>query len=374
MKKILIVFGTRPEAIKMAPVVLAFKSNKKMKTVLCVTGQHKEMLDQVLNVFSIKPDIDLSLMTNNQTLAGLTSLLIKEIDYVLIKEKPDLVLIHGDTSTTFATAIACFYAQIPIGHVEAGLRTGDLTAPWPEEMNRCYVGKIAKLHFCPTSKSKHNLLKEGISKEGIYITGNTVIDSLLFALEKINTNKELLEQLKEKVPCIIENKNIICVTGHRRENFGNGFKNICESLIEISKIPNVQVIYPVHLNPNVRKTVMDKLDGVLNIHLIEPLEYLPFVYLMHKSKIILTDSGGIQEEAPTLKKPVLVMREITERPEALEAGTIKLVGTDSKKIVQEVQKLLNNEQYYNSMIGNTNPYGDGKSSSRIVEIVESYLN
>jgi UDP-N-acetylglucosamine 2-epimerase (non-hydrolysing) len=374
MKKILIIFGTRPEAIKMAPVITEFKKKSKFKTIVCVTGQHKEMLRQVLSVFNIEPDIDLALMTQNQTLGGLTSLLIKKVEEVISDVKPDLVLVHGDTATTFASSIASFYCKIPVGHVEAGLRTGDLNAPWPEEMNRTFVGKVASLNFCPTETSKNNLLKEGADIASIFITGNTVIDSLLFGVNQVNESKNLQDKFLQEMPFLKFNKNVICVTGHRRENFGQGFSKICDALHDISKITNVLVVYPVHMNPNVKDIVNKRLGHIENILLIEPMEYLPFIYLMSKSKIILTDSGGIQEEAPSLQKPVLVMRDVTERPEALEAGTIKLVGTNTNLIVNEVRQLLSDSDYYDSMIKEKNPYGDGKAAERIVGIVENYFS
>lgn len=357
----------------MAPVVLAFKNNSKFKTVVCVTGQHKEMLDQVLDIFNIRPNIDLALMTKSQSLGGLTSLLINKVEEVIVREKPDLVLIHGDTNTTFASSIASFYCRVPIGHIEAGLRTGDLFAPWPEEMNRAYVGKVAALHFCPTLVSEDNLLKEGVKPSSIFVTGNTVIDSLMFGLNQVEKNLNLQERYIKEMPFLGSSKDIVCVTGHRRENFGDGFSKICDALFEISKMPNVLVVYPVHMNPNVKFMVNERLGNIDNIILIDPLQYLPFLYLMSKSKVILTDSGGIQEEAPSLQKPVLVMRDVTERPEALDAGTIKLVGTNTNVIVEEVRRLLSDSNYYQSMIKMQNPYGDGNAAKRIIEIVEKYF-
>lgn len=375
MKKVLLVFGTRPEAIKMAPLALALLEQKEFDVRICVTGQHREMLDQVLEVFDIKPDHDLDIMKSNQDLFDITALILTKMKDLLTQEKPDIVLVHGDTTTALAAALAAFYSQIPVGHVEAGLRTYNLSSPWPEEANRQLVDRLAKYHFVPTDESKRNLLQEAIEPEKIFVTGNTVIDALLWVRQKIKSDGALQESLanllgKRGCPPMRNSKErkIILVTGHRRENFGEGMLNICESLKEIAtKHPEVDIIYPVHLNPNVRKPVNDLLAEVGNIYLVEPLEYLPFVYLMIHSYVILTDSGGIQEEAPSLGKPVLVMRENTERPEALSAGTVKLVGTSRQKIVSGVESLLKDAAEYEKMAQSINPYGDGKAVARIIE-------
>lgn len=380
MKKILLTFGTRPEAIKMAPLVKEFeKYPDKFKTYVCVTGQHREMLDQVLELFEITPDYDLNIMKKGQDLFDITANVLLGFKEVLKDVKPDLVLVHGDTTTSTAAALAAFYQQIPVGHVEAGLRTHNIYSPFPEEMNRQITSRIAKYHFSPTPLSKENLLKEGINEKDILVTGNTVIDSLYMVLNKIKTNDEVEETIKNIINTkgydterIIPGKKIVLITGHRRENFGDGFINICEAIKTlVSKYKEVDFIYPMHLNPNVREPIRqvfgDDLTAFKNVFFIEPLEYLSFVYLMEKSFIVLTDSGGIQEEAPGLGKPVLVMRETTERPEALKAGTVKLVGTHSEKIVNEISKLIEDSDYYNSMSMAVNPYGDGLSCERIVE-------
>jgi len=367
MKKVLIVFGTRPEAIKMAPVVKAFKENNFFETKVCVTAQHREMLDQVLDFFEIVTDFDLNLMKPNQNLHNLTGEIINGMKDVLGEYKADYVLVHGDTTTTMAVSIASFYSGAKICHVEAGLRTYNLQAPFPEEMNRQVTSRITNYHFAPTEKSKNNLLKENILDNQILVTGNTVIDALFFAVKKVKSiNNEQINYLKK---IIKKNKDIILVTGHRRENHGDGFINICEALKEISKNQNVQIIYPVHLNPNVQKPVNEILSSIDNIDLIEPLPYEAFLWLMEKSKIIITDSGGVQEEAPSLGKPVLVMRDTTERPEAVEVGTVILVGTNVKKIVDEASKLLQNQEIYEKMSKLHNPYGDGKASDRIVNFL-----
>jgi UDP-N-acetylglucosamine 2-epimerase (non-hydrolysing) len=380
MKKILLTFGTRPEAIKMAPLVKEFeKYPDKFKTYVCVTGQHREMLDQVLELFEITPDYDLNIMKKGQDLFDITANVLLGFKEVLKDVKPDLVLVHGDTTTSTAAALAAFYQQIPVGHIEAGLRTHNIYSPFPEEMNRQITSRIAKYHFSPTPLSKENLLKEGINEKDILVTGNTVIDSLYMVLNKIKTNDEVEETIKNIINTkgydterIIPGKKIVLITGHRRENFGDGFINICEAIKTlVSKYKEVDFIYPMHLNPNVREPIRqvfgDDLTAFKNVFFIEPLEYLSFVYLMEKSFIVLTDSGGIQEEAPGLGKPVLVMRETTERPEALKAGTVKLVGTHSEKIVNEISKLIEDSDYYNSMSMAVNPYGDGLSCERIVE-------
>jgi UDP-N-acetylglucosamine 2-epimerase (non-hydrolysing) len=366
-KKILIIFGTRPEAIKMAPLVHALAADDRFESKCCVTAQHREMLDQVLELFEITPDYDLDLMKSGQTLNDVTARIIQELKPVLQEFKPDLVLVHGDTATTFAASLAAYYEQIEIGHVEAGLRTGDIYSPWPEEANRRLTGVLAKYHFAPTETSKQNLLKENVAPNNIIVTGNTVIDALLMVKDKIENDDDLRTKLNNQFPILDENKKLILVTGHRRESFGQGFERICEALALTAKAhPETQILYPMHLNPNVRVPVSRILDGISNIHLIEPQQYLPFIYLMSRAYIILTDSGGIQEEAPSLGKPVLVMRDTTERPEAVEAGTVSLVGTNVEKIVSELTKLLTSEQAYKKMSFAHNPYGDGNACKRIL--------
>lgn len=380
MKKVMLVFGTRPEAIKMAPLVREFQKHLEyFKTIVCVTGQHREMLDQVLNIFEIKPDYDLNIMKQGQDLYDVTARVLMGMRDVLKEAQPNVVLVHGDTTTSTAAALAAFYQQIPVGHVEAGLRTHNIYSPWPEEMNRQITGRIATYHFAPTPLSKHNLLAEGVKEEHIYVTGNTVIDALYMVVDKIKKNKELdtelgglLKRAGYDVNRLLGEKKLVLITGHRRENFGVGFIHMCTAIKDLTKkYPDVDFVYPMHLNPNVRKPIHevfgDDLSNLGNMFFIEPLEYLSFVYLMEKSTIVLTDSGGIQEEAPGLGKPVLVMRDTTERPEALEAGTVKLVGTDYDKILNEVSALLNSEVYYNSMSKAVNPYGDGKSCHRILK-------
>lgn len=377
-KKIMLVFGTRPEAIKMAPLVKEFlRYPEKFETVVCVTGQHREMLDQVLRIFDIQPDYDLNIMKQGQDLYDVTARVLVGMRNVLRKVLPDVVLVHGDTTTSTAAALAAFYQQIPVGHIEAGLRTHDIYSPWPEEMNRQITSRIATYHFSPTPLSKQNLLAEGIKEEQIVVTGNTVIDALYRVVDHIKKNlkldaelESLLKQAGYDVTRLKEGKKLVLITGHRRENFGEGFVHICTAIKELTKkYPDVDFVYPMHLNPNVRKPIHevfeDNLSGLGNMFFIEPLEYLSFVYLMEKSNIVLTDSGGIQEEAPGLGKPVLVMRDTTERPEALEAGTVKLVGTSYDKIVNEVSALLENQDYYNKMSKAINPYGDGKACGRI---------
>lgn len=372
--KIMVVFGTRPEAIKMAPLVLKLKQREGVECTVCVTAQHRQMLDQVLNLFSIKPDYDLNIMKVGQSLPGITSEIITKLDEVLKADRPDIVLVHGDTATTFAASLAAFYNQIAVAHVEAGLRTYDLYSPWPEEANRKLTGALARLHFAPTKQSEDNLLKEGVPKNHILITGNTVIDALLWVKHKIEMDAALKEQFTQQFSFLRQGTKLVLVTGHRRENFGSGFEQICMAIKELAKsFPDVDFVYPVHLNPNVREPVNKLLAHSSNIHLIEPLDYLPFVYLMGQSTIILTDSGGIQEEAPSLGKPVLVMRNTTERPEAVEAGTVKLVGTDRIKIYEEVSRLLTDDEEYERMSIAHNPYGDGLASDRIVERLIKFL-
>jgi UDP-N-acetylglucosamine 2-epimerase (non-hydrolysing) len=371
MKKILLVFGTRPEAIKMAPLVKALQKDVvNFHTKVCVTAQHREMLDQVLNLFQIVPDFDLDIMQPEQDLYDVMSNILLSIRLVLEEFKPDIILVHGDTSTTFATSLAAYYQKIKIGHVEAGLRTGDLYSPWPEEGNRRLTGVLTDFHFAPTETSKQNLLSEGVDKSSIFITGNTVIDALQLALNRVDTD----ESLRLKIESAIVHSGFkeldskfILVTGHRRENFGQGLLNICEALkILAENNPNINILYPVHLNPNVRNPVNELLSNIRNIQLVEPFQYEEFIYLMRKSYLILTDSGGIQEEAPNLGKPVLVMRDATERPEAVEAGTVKLVGSDQESIVKEVQTLLDDSNEYQIMSKAHNPYGDGCASQKIV--------
>ena len=379
MKKGMLVFGTRPEAIKMAPLVKEFQKQKeRIETVVCVTGQHREMLDQVLEIFDIKPDYDLNIMKQGQDLYDVTARVLTGMREVLKEVKPDVVLVHGDTTTSTAAALATFYQQIPVGHVEAGLRTHNIYSPWPEEMNRLLTGRLATYHFSPTPLSRNNLIKESIDDRNIIVTGNTVIDALYWVVDKIKNNKELNNELENvlskagyDVNRLNNGKKLVLITGHRRENFGDGFINMCTAIKDLMvKYPDVDFVYPMHLNPNVRKPIHEvfgeNLSGLKNMFFIEPLEYLSFVYLMEKSSIVLTDSGGIQEEAPGLGKPVLVMRNTTERPEALNAGTVKLVGTDYNKIVNEVSSLIDDKAAYEKMSKAVNPYGDGLACGRIV--------
>lgn len=382
MKTILLVFGTRPEAIKMAPVVHELKKRPQSFNVkVCVTGQHREMLDQVLQLFGIVPDYDLNIMKPNQDLYDITSRILLGMRDVLLEVHPDIVLVHGDTTTSSVAALATFYQQIPVGHVEAGLRTGNIYSPWPEEMNRLITGRIAVHHFAPTPLAKQNLLKENVPEDHILVTGNTVIDALQWVTAKLAGDKELEAQLRQQmqkagydVDRLQHGRRLVLITGHRRENFGDGFLHICDAIKQLAlHYPEVDFLYPVHLNPNVRKPVFDILgEGLENVFLIEPLEYLPFVYMMEKTYLILTDSGGVQEEAPGLGKPVLVMRNTTERPEAVKAGTVLLVGTDSEKIKQGVGMLLDNAKAYAKMAQAQNPYGDGLASSRIADYLQNY--
>ncbi|MBR4156590.1 MAG: UDP-N-acetylglucosamine 2-epimerase (non-hydrolyzing) [Bacteroidales bacterium] len=378
MKKVMLVFGTRPEAIKMAPLVKKFQENTDFQTIVCVTAQHREMLDQVLDIFEIKPDYDLNIMKQGQDLYDITSRVMLGLRDVLNETNPDIVLVHGDTTTSMAAALAAFYKQIPVAHIEAGLRTNDIYSPWPEEMNRRMTGRIATYHFSPTELSRHNLLKENVYDKNIIITGNTVIDALFWVVNKIKNDNKLAkilnDNIKENGYNLDRQKKIVLITGHRRENFGEGFKNICCAIRDLSiKYPDVDFVYPMHLNPNVRKPISEIFDGqhLTNAFFIEPLDYLNFVFLMEKADIILTDSGGIQEEAPSLGKPVLVMRNNTERPEALDAGTVKLVGTDYDRIVNEVSELLDNESEYKKMSHAANPYGDGLACQRIVNFMKN---
>lgn len=378
MKNMMLVFGTRPEAIKMSPLVKEFqKYPEKFETIVCVTGQHREMLDQVLRIFDIQPDYDLNIVKQGQDLYDVTARVLTGMRDVLKETRPDIVLVHGDTTTSTAAALAAFYQQIPVGHIEAGLRTHNIYSPWPEEVNRQITGRIATYHFAPTSLSKDNLLQEGISGEQIIVTGNTVIDALYMVVEKIKNDGILSCELEKVLKAsgydisrLSDGRKLVLITGHRRENFGDGFISMCKAIKSLSeKYPEVDFVYPMHLNPNVRKPIHEVFGESqrANLFFIEPLEYLSFVYLMEKSAIVLTDSGGIQEEAPGLGKPVLVMRDTTERPEALEAGTVKLVGTDYDKIVNEVSGLLDSQEYYEKMSKAINPYGDGKACSRIVK-------
>lgn len=373
MKKVLLVFGTRPEAIKMAPLVKAFENESTIESKVCVTAQHREMLDQVLEMFDIKPDYDLNIMKPGQDLFDVTSNVLLGLKDVLSDFNPDVVLVHGDTTTTSASSLAAFYNKIKVGHVEAGLRTGDLYSPWPEEANRQITGVLSNYHFAPTTTSENNLLKENKDPKNIIVTGNTVIDALFLALDKIEKNDELKTKIIDSINSqyeLKEDKKLILVTGHRRENFGDGFINICEALKTLAiNNPDVDIVYPVHLNPNVQKPVKEILSDTKNVFLIEPLQYEQFIYMMNKSYFIITDSGGVQEEAPSLGKPVLVMRDTTERPEAVEAGTVKLVGTNKETIISEAQKLLDDNQEYNKMSKAHNPYGDGKACDRIVEFI-----
>ena len=387
MKKVMLVFGTRPEAIKMAPLVKAFQQQpEEFETVVCVTGQHREMLDQVLKIFEITPDYDLNIMKQGQDLYDVTARVLTGMRDVLKEAQPDVVLVHGDTTTSTAAALAAFYQQIPVGHVEAGLRTHNIYSPWPEEMNRQITGRIATYHFAPTPLSRQNLLAEGVKEEQVAVTGNTVIDALYMVVDKIKADRELDAQLEKllaeagyDVKRLDGERRLVLITGHRRENFGEGFIRMCQAIKALTeKHPEVDFVYPMHLNPNVRRPIHEvfgeDLSRLGNMFFIEPLEYLSFVYLMEKSHIVLTDSGGIQEEAPGLGKPVLVMRDTTERPEALEAGTVKLVGTDYERIVAEVSALLGDRDYYEGMSRAVNPYGDGRACGRIIRFLQENLS
>lgn len=369
--KVLVTFGTRPEAIKMAPVVEALKKEPGFDTKVCVTAQHRQMLDQVLDLFGIVPEFDLDLMRPGQDLTDITSNVLIGMRTVLREWRPDLVLVHGDTTTTFAAALAAFYEKIAVGHVEAGLRTGNIYSPWPEEMNRKLASDLTTVHFAPTELARENLLRENVAPERIFVTGNTVIDALLQVVAKIRGNAAMSTKFDERFAYLDPSKRLVLVTGHRRENFGIGFERICQALRTIGDRDDVEVLYPVHLNPNVQEPVRRILGNHPHVHLIEPLDYLPFIYLMDRSYIIITDSGGVQEEAPSLGKPVLVMRDTTERPEAVEAGTVKLVGTDAELIVTEAVRLLDDPAAYEAMARAHNPYGDGKACGRIVAALRS---
>lgn len=373
--KVMLVFGTRPEAIKMAPLVKGLQACPDLQTVVCVTAQHREMLDQVLRLFDIVPEHDLNIMKPGQDLFDITGSILHGLKGVFQQERPDLVLVHGDTTTTLATSLAAYYSRIAVGHVEAGLRTGNKHAPFPEEMNRKLTGALADIHFAPTPASQANLLREGVAADTIHVTGNTVIDALLAVVEKLRNDPALQAEFAQRFSFLDPRRRLVLVTGHRRENFGEGFQNICNALADIAaEHADVQVLYPVHLNPNVRQPVNDILAarGLANVHLIDPVDYLPFVYLMDRAHIIVTDSGGIQEEAPSLGKPVLVMRDTTERPEAVEAGTVQLVGTSREKIVAEARRLLTDTKAYAAMSRAHNPYGDGQAVQRIVAQVRAF--
>lgn len=371
--RILTVMGTRPEAIKMAPLIRALAADRRFVSGICVTGQHRQMLDQVLDLFELVPDFDLDIMKPRQNLTDITAAILIGIGKVFSQFHPDVVLVHGDTTTTLATTLAAYYHRIPVGHVEAGLRTGNLYSPWPEEANRKLTGALARLHFAPTEMARDNLLRENADPDGIHITGNTVVDALLHVTAKLDADPSLQARFRGQFDFLDEGRKLILVTGHRRESFGGGFERICQALYEtVVAFPEVEVLYPVHLNPNVREPVNRLLGGIERIHLIEPVEYLPFVWLMSRSHLILTDSGGIQEEAPSLGKPVLVMRETTERPEAVRAGTVKLVGTDVARIVGEIGALLRDPEAYRSMSVAHNPYGDGKACARIADALAAF--
>ena len=368
--KILSVFGTRPEAIKMAPVVKALAEDPSFDAKVCVTAQHRQMLDQVLELFAIQPDFDLDLMKADQTLGDITGNVLHGMEGIFAQWQPDMVLVHGDTTTTLAAALSSYYAKVPVGHVEAGLRTGDKYSPWPEEMNRHLAGALADVHFSPTEKARENLLHEGIAPESIHVTGNTVIDALLTVEERIRSDADLRGRLERHFPFLDPQKYLVLVTGHRRENFGSGFENICQAIATLARRDDVQVVYPVHLNPHVQEPVRRILSDLSNVFLLKPQDYLSFVYLMHRCTLVLTDSGGIQEEAPSLGKPVLGMRDTTERPEALEAGTALLVGTDRARIVREVSRLLDAPEAYRTMAEAHNPYGDGTAARRIATFLK----
>ena len=387
MRRIAVIFGTRPEAIKLAPVILALKQEKDLDCQVCVTGQHREMLDQVLEMFGIAPDADLDLMVHDQTLADLTARSILAVDRYLIKTKPQMVLVQGDTTSMFCSSLAAFYHRVAVGHVEAGLRTGNLNAPWPEEANRVLTSHLASVHFAPTEWARQNLLREGVPDEKIVVTGNTVVDALFLTLDKIRSARPRISELPEFLQPDEHGKNgaprVVLITGHRRESFGSGFENICKGIARLAKhFPDVHFVYPVHLNPNVREPVLRILGrsagetagcSARNIHLIEPLSYLPFIALMNRATLLLTDSGGVQEEAPSLGRPVLVMRETTERPEAIAAGTARLIGMKNDAIFEEVSRLLTDSAAYEKMSHAHNPYGDGQAAARIVATCKNYL-
>ena len=371
--KVLTVFGTRPEAIKMAPLAQALAQDRDFEAKVCVTAQHRQMLDQVLNLFALTPDFDLNIMRKNQDLTDITAHILLKLRDVFVDFRPDLVLVHGDTTTSFAASLACYYHQIPVGHVEAGLRTGNLYLPYPEEGNRCLTGVIADIHCAPTENAKQNLLCENKNAKSIVVTGNTVIDALLQVKKILEKQTALCEQLAQNYAFLDPNKKMILVTGHRRESFGKGLASICAALREIAtRHQNVQIVYPIHLNPQVKQPVMQSLSGIENIYVLEPQDYLPFIYLMNRADLILTDSGGVQEEAPTLGKPVLLMRNITERPEAVMEGTVKLVGTNTQFIVEQTERLLTDQAAYKEMAQAHNPYGDGNACARIINSIKQF--
>ena len=368
-QRVMLCFGTRPEAIKMAPVVVELRRRSGIDVVVCVTGQHRQMLDQVLGVFDVKPDIDLAVMKPGQSLHELTANILGSLAPVLTKTRPDLVLVHGDTTTAFASSLAAFYGQIDVGHVEAGLRTFNRYSPWPEEMNRKLVGSLACTHFAPTLRASENLLQEGVSRSSIHVTGNTVVDALLAIRERMQGNVELASSLSERFSFLDPDARLILVTAHRRESFGPGFESICKAMARLADRADVQIVYPVHLNPTVREPVFRLLRGHSNIHLIEPVDYLQFVYLLDRAYLVLTDSGGIQEEAPSFGRPVLVMRDTTERPEAIEAGVARLVGANESVIVASALELLDDQDAYRKMAGHANPFGDGHAARRIGDVI-----
>ncbi|WP_376742675.1 non-hydrolyzing UDP-N-acetylglucosamine 2-epimerase [Ensifer canadensis] len=371
--KVLTIFGTRPEAIKMAPLVLGLAADSRFESQVCITAQHREMLDQVTDLFGIVPDFDLDVMTSGQDLYGLTSIILTGLKTVLETARPDMVLVHGDTATTLAATLASYYARIPVGHVEAGLRTGNLYSPWPEEGNRRVAGALAALHFAPTEASRQSLIRENVPDHRIVVTGNTVIDALIQVVNRLRSDAKLDAEMAKRFGFLVSNRRMVLVTGHRRESFGDGFERICHALRRVSdRFADVDVVYPMHMNPNVREPVQRILGSVNNIHLIEPQDYLPFVWLMSRAHVIVTDSGGIQEEAPSLGKPVLVMRDTTERPEAVEAGTVRLVGTDTDAIFDWVERLLTDQSAYDEMSFAHNPYGDGKAVARILDALEQF--
>ena len=367
-KKVMVVFGTRPEAIKMAPVVKACKARPELEVKVCVTAQHRQMLDQVMEIFGLSADFDLNVMAPNQTLGDVTCKVLKGMDGVFEQWKPDMVLVQGDTTTVMAAALAAFYHKIEVGHVEAGLRTGNIYSPWPEEMNRLIAGCLATQHYAPTPRSRDNLLKENKNPDTVFVTGNTVIDALHDAVAIMDGDSALTSKLEAEFPFLDASKRLVLVTGHRRENFGEGFIHICNAIARVAKRPDVQVVYPMHMNPNVRKPVTDILGYLENVHLIEPLDYLSFLFMMRRSYLIMTDSGGVQEEAPSFGKPVIVMRDTTERPEAVEAGTVILAGTETEAMASAAERLLDDAAFYDKMAHAVNPYGDGKASARIAEI------
>jgi UDP-N-acetylglucosamine 2-epimerase (non-hydrolysing) len=371
--KVLLVFGTRPEAIKMAPVVTALSADSVFEVKVCVTAQHRQMLDQVLEIFDINPEFDLNLMSPNQDLSDITSKVLLGMREIYKKWQPNIVLVHGDTTTTLAASLSAYYAKIKVGHVEAGLRTHNKYSPWPEEINRQLTGGIADIHFAPTEQARRNLLREGKDEKSIHVTGNTVIDALLDVIERLRTDLKMRGSLEARFDFIDRTRHLILVTGHRRENFGSGFENICRALADIARREDVQIIYPVHLNPNVRDPVNRILGNIPRVYLIEPQDYLPFVYLMGRATLLITDSGGVQEEAPSLGKPVLVMRETTERPEAVQAGTVKLVGTDEQAIIREAKLILDDTANHDARPTPNNPYGDGKAALRIRDLLKSLI-